>query len=154
MPILSSLFGPDPRATYYDDYQILLETNQKEALGFIKDWATSILQLETAVVGAFGAALVLKETPEFTLTKWQAVGLLPALIMLVISIGCGTMLLNILPGAVQRTGVTQHAKSNDIYTIYTQGKTNIYVWSSRFRLTFLIGMAFVAFFVAAKALGM
>ena len=147
-----SLFGPDPRATYYDDYTILLDTNQKEALGFIKDWATSILQLETAVIGAFGAALVLKDTPEFTLTAMQAAGLLPALTMLVISMFCGTMLLNMLPGAVQRKGRTDYAINSDIYTIYTEGQTNIYRWSNRFRLTFLIGMAFIAFFVAARTL--
>jgi hypothetical protein len=152
MPFFDSLFGIDPKASYHNDYTVSFEQNTKEALGFVKDWTTSVLQLETAILGAFGAALLLKDTAELTLTPLQALGLLPSLLMLVTSLLCGTMLLNMLPGAIQPIGRMDHAKTSDVYTIYTQGRTNIYRWSNRFRASFLAGMAFLAIFVALRML--
>lgn len=123
--------------------------NLKEALGFMKDWVTAVIQLQTAILGAIGGALVLKDTPDMKLSTPEALDLLVTSIAFVFSIGSGMMLLNVLPGAVQRVPANDAARRSDIYSIYTVG-TPIHGWSMRFRWGFILAMAGIAVFVGLR----
>lgn len=134
-----------------DQYAVQGGDNIKEALSFIKDWVTSVLQIETAILGAIGAATVLKNEPDIKLTHWQLMAIGLASVFFGISILCGTMLLNMLPGAVQREPKTPDSKKNDVYSIYnTDKRTRIYDWAGYFRITFQLGIAFIPVFILAR----
>ncbi len=52
-------------------YKIAASQNTKEALGFIKDWVTAIIQIETAGIGAIGAFVSFKDFPHLTLGIYE-----------------------------------------------------------------------------------
>jgi len=124
----------------------------KDALGFLKDWVTSIIQIETALLGAVGAAVILKDRPDISLTELQLYDLLFTAIAFGASICCGIMLLNMLPGAVQRVPKNWWDLTNDIYSITTKGSMRIYDWSWWFRTGFFFGIAGTAVFVLLRVL--
>jgi hypothetical protein len=144
----------NPKPIPKDQYLIEGTDKVPEALGFLKDWVTSVLQIETAVLGAIGAATVLKNEPDIRLTHLQLGSIGLASVFFGISIICGTMLLNMLPGAVQRKPRTEQAKHDDIYSITTASRMRIYDWAGWFRLTFQFGIACIPVFILARALRM
>jgi len=135
-----------------DDYVVNPNTHMLEALGFLKDWVTSIIQIETALLGGIGAAVVLKDTPDIKLNIYQSLFLLVAAIAFSISIYSGIMLLNMLPGAAQRVPNPDYNKKNDIYSIYTEGKMRLYDWTKLHRNSFFAGLAAMAVFVLLRVI--
>jgi hypothetical protein len=130
-----------------DDYDIDQATHI-DALGFLKDWVTSIIQIETALLGGIGAAVVLKNTPDVNLTILQKSILFVGTVAFGISIFSGIMLLNMLPGAAQRVPKKiSDAEKNDVYSIHTKGKMRLSDWTWWHRISFLAGLAAIAAFV-------
>ena len=104
--------------------------NAKEALGFLKDWATSLIQLDLAVVGALGIFVGFSDfvrSPVFAIghlhglpqsiaiAEVVCIGLSAVAIFL--SLFFGLMLLNALPGAAQRLPVNAAARQADVFSI-------------------------------------
>lgn len=129
------------------DYDIEPTKHLIDALGFLKDWVTSIIQIETALLGGIGAAVVLKDTPDIHLTILQTSILFVGTVAFGISIFSGITLLNMLPGAAQRVPISSEAKKNDVYSIYTEGKMRLSDWTWWHRNSFLAGLAAIAAFV-------
>jgi hypothetical protein len=125
-------------------YSIDGANNIKEALGFIKDWVTALIQLQTAAIAAIGAFSGF-DVPQLSLLEAVLIGL--TVIALGLSIGVGSILLNMLPGCVQRKPEDDHAKGSDIYSIgifrggpaRTLGfATSWFGWSFRWAIAFFL----------------
>jgi hypothetical protein len=119
-----------------------------EALGLLKDWVTAILQLETAIIGAVGTAIALKTAPELTLSRLEGGAVAVAAACFGISIYCGLMVLNMLPGAAQREPPT----GKDIYSIAIFTRTIGY-WAKGFRFFFVCGVIVIIVFIILRATG-
>jgi len=123
------------------------DQNLKEALGFVKDWVTSLIGIETAAIGAIGAFFEFKA--EKHLSVPDAVLLDGAMISFLVSIICGAYVLNMLPGCAQRT---QTDKSQDIYSLKTKGAKTLGWWAIRFRYAFLVGLILFVTFIIVRTL--
>jgi hypothetical protein len=155
--------------------------NTKEALGFLKDWSTSLIQLDSAALAAIGLFVGFGD---FTRSPILGIGDLHHLarsiaIAEVICIGLsalsffislifGLLLLNALPGAAQRVPVDMNAMQNDVFSIANIGDQvhapadqgqffrhfihqTINRMSRWFRVSFLFG---AGFFAASIGLGL
>jgi len=91
--------------------------NIAEALGFIKDWVTSLIQLQIAAIGAIGIFVSLKDFPRITLglSEWVFLGLTTGSFFY--SIFSGLMILNALPAAMQRVPANASAQAADVFSI-------------------------------------
>jgi hypothetical protein len=134
-----------------DDYGIDPKTHIIDALGFLKDWVTSIIQIETALLGGIGAAIVLKDKTEISLTICQTQSLFIAAVLFGLSIIGGIYLLNALPAAAQRFPISDKAKKNDIYSINTRSCVRIVDWTRLHRYAFLLGVIAITVFVFLRA---
>ncbi len=121
-----------------------------EALGLLKDWVTAVLQLETAIVGAIGAAFFLKNMPDVSLTPAQKIVLVIATSAFGLSIVFGVFLLNTLPGAAQRKPSNQAASNADLYSIFTIHDITIFQYTWWFRNTFFAGLSMIVVFVILR----
>jgi hypothetical protein len=134
-----------PRQVWYIDNTL----NQKEALGFLKDWASTVLSLQTTLIAAIAAFVGIKGVSDFKqLRSYEAALLVFAVASSLYSIYAGMTLLNMLPGAAQRRP-EQAERQQDIYSIYTSGTKTILYWVVRFRRSFLVTMFFLVAFVSA-----
>jgi hypothetical protein len=160
-------------------YQKHATDNIKEGLSFLKDWVTSLIQLETGALAVFGLAAGFKEV--FTSAETTshssanassaaaAAGAIPVSIKIfaalelffivfsglsiLISMAYGLMLLNALPGAVQRVPASAAARQSDVFAISNEPwHYSIYMMVERFRSWFFIGIIVFSLFVLARLL--
>jgi hypothetical protein len=148
--------------------------NIKEALSFLKDWVTSLIQLEIGALAVFGLTAGFKEvfTSAETTSHGSDKGSSAAAAVLVsikifaalelffivisglsilISIAYGLTLLNALPGAVQRVPESDAARASDVFTIRNEQRhSSIYIMVQRFRSWFFIGVTVFALFVLVR----
>ncbi len=144
--------------------------NTKEALSFLKDWVTSLIQLETGALAAFGLAAGFKEIFTSTGTSphsGEAAAAIPVFakrfasleLLLIIFSGAsilvsmffGLSLLISLPGAAQRLPVSAIARQSDIFAIRNErGYSSLYETAERFRFWFFLGAVLFAMFVLAR----
>jgi hypothetical protein len=153
--LILGLTGPVPQATelHEPDYAVRAEPNHVAALGLLKDWATSIIQLETAIVGAAGAAVIFKgSTSDLSLSALQGVSFVIAMVAFCISIFSSITLLNILPGAAERHAISDRAMRSDVYSIYTYGSMTIGDWAHNVRWSFVVAIVAMACFAVLRVL--
>jgi hypothetical protein len=126
--------------------------NIKEALGFIKDWVTAVVAIETASIGAIGVLLKVQERPP-VLTIAQFISIYISLVCFLISIFAGMSVLHMLPGCAQRF---PRERKDDVYQLTTAGRRwpnkawdkgpKLNVWTTWFWWPFVGGLfAFVVF---------
>ena len=99
-------------------YSIEGTTNAKEALGLLKDWSTSLVQLDLAAIGAIGLFIGFTDFARSPILGfWHLHG--PGRCIAILELACiglsslsffvslsfGQLLLNALPGAIQRVPV-------------------------------------------------
>lgn len=153
-------------------YRTDVTANTTEALGFLKDWVTSIIQLEIGALAAFGVAAGFAgifASSEPAHQNGGAAAAVPVfakyfasceLVLIVLSGICffcsirrGLELLNALPGAAQRLPASAAARRSDIYTIRNgEYHRSIVEMVDPFRLFFILGMGFFAAFVLVRLL--
>ena len=135
-------------------YKIVGSQNTKEALGFIKDWVTALVQIETAAIGAIGAFVSFKNFPHLTLGLYEWPFLVMTVLSFAISIVGAVFLLNSLPGAAQRLPVNRVAEQSDVFSI-ANGPTfrHLNAHSRLVRISFMVGVCSLAIFVAAQIFG-
>jgi hypothetical protein len=144
--------------------------NTKEALSFLKDWVTSLIQLETGALAVFGLAAGFKEV--FTSTEAAPhsgeaaaaipvfakvfAGLeLPLIIFsgasILVSMAFGLSLLSSLPGAAQRLPASAAARQSDIFMIRNEpSHPSILKRVESFRRLFFLGVVLFALFVLVR----
>jgi len=129
-------------------------TNITEALGFIKDWVTSLIQLQIAAIGAIGIFVSFKDFPRIALSPAEWFFLALAIVLFLYSIRTGLTILNALPGAMQRVPANASAQGADVFSIANENDSRtLDVLSKPVRNSFLAGMAsFVAFVIVRAAL--
>jgi hypothetical protein len=116
-------------------YRADVTVNTKEALGFLKDWSTSLIQLDTAAIGAIGLFVGFGDFARSTILNiWrssnsaQVIGVLEltciglSTVSFFSSLVFGLFLLNALPGAAQRVPVNALAMQNDVFAIANIGR--------------------------------
>jgi hypothetical protein len=111
-------------------YRIDGTINTKEALGFLKDWSTSLVQLDSAALAALGLFVGFSDFARspilgigdlhhfaklFAIVEVIFIGL--SALSFFISLAAGLFLLNALPGAVQRVPADLNAMRNDVFSI-------------------------------------
>ena len=141
--------------------------NFKEALGFLKDWVTAIVQLETVAIGVIGTIVGFTDLPRLPLGGIRSLEHLPKLqagcalaetFFLIASAACfgrsirwGYWLLNALPGAAQRVPADVRARTSDIFSIANEpDHPSLYQLSGRFRSLFGWGIFCFIVFIAAR----
>jgi hypothetical protein len=103
-------------------------------LGFLRDWGTSLVQLDTAAIGALGPFLGFGDfarSPVLGIGYLHHAALKIAIAEVVliglsalsffISLIFGLLLLNALPGAIQRVPVNLDAMQSDVFSIANTG---------------------------------
>jgi hypothetical protein len=154
--LILPLLGPVPRpaAIGTPDYVVQGEHNVAEALGLVRGWATTVIQIETAIVGGAGAAVLLRAGSDgVDLSTWQSIAFLIAMLACCQSIFAAVTLLNVLPGAAQRIATSESARGSDIYAIYTFGRMTIGDWAHNVRWGFIVAIAGLGAFVVLRVLG-
>jgi len=149
--------------------------NTKEPLSFLKDWVTSVIQLETGALAVFGLAAGFKEAIPSAEPAHQSVGSpvlcslcsafatwspIIELILIVLSgvlflksISRGLDVLNALPGAAQRLPANATARQSDIFSIRNEDThPSIYQRVDPFRRWFIWGAWFFAAFILVRLL--
>ena len=106
----------------------------KEALGFFKDWVTSLITLQTAAIGAIAAFL--KVESGTILSRGQALIIYGAIACFIFSIIAGGLGLYMLPGCAQR----KLAPNQDIYAMKTKGPFRLGDWARIFWAGFVAGL--------------
>lgn len=125
--------------------------NIKEALGFIKDWVTSLIQLQTAAIGAIGAFIGLKEFPHLSLSKYEWPFLVITLLLFMVSIIMGVLILNALPGATQRIPANPAALRSDVFSIANEkNHLTLHTYSMLVRWFFVLGMISLVVFIVIR----
>jgi len=144
--------------------------NLPESLSLLKDWVTSVIQLETAALAVFGFAAGFKEVFSAKATDAPGSGPVAAItnldkmfastellflllsgLSIVWSIVNGIYLLNALPGAAQRVAANATARRSDIYSVRNDdGQDSISEMTSRFRWLFILGITLFAVFAAIR----
>jgi hypothetical protein len=135
--------------------------NIKEALGFLKDWSTSLVQLDLAAIGAIGLFIGFSDfgrspmleighlnhlARRVAIAEVACVGL--SALSFFISLYFGLLLLNSLPGAAQRFPCNTDAKQSDVFAIKNERRYWTIGTKSRWlRYGFLAGAAFFALFI-------
>lgn len=110
------------------------KVNTKEALGFLKDWSTSLIQLDSAAIAAIGLFVGFSD---FTRSPILGIGdlhdwawgiailevscIVLSALSFFISLAFGLFLLNALPGAAQRVPADVNAMGNDVFSIANIG---------------------------------
>lgn len=139
-------------------YRIDGTVNAKEALGFLKDWSTSVVQLDSAAIAAIGLFVGISDFTRSPIVgigelhHWRLFIAILEVIFIVVSAGSfftsltfGLFLLNALPGAVQRVPVNATAMQNDVFSIAnTDFFATIGTLSRGLSGGFLVGAAFFA----------
>jgi hypothetical protein len=124
------------------------QERQKDALKFLKDWATAFLTLETAMLTLIGGVLIGVRELSLTLSLVESAILLAAVLALAISIYYGMWLLHQFPAAMQRVPVNDAAKAEDIYKIgVAAGSKRIEELAVSFRKGFQWGIGLLAAFI-------
>ncbi len=135
--------------------------NIKEALGFLKDWSTSLVQLDLAAIGSIGLFIGFSD---FARSPILAIGHLHHLagrvavaevtcvglsaLSFFISLAFGLFLLNSLPGAAQRYPCNLDARQADVFAIKNERHHWTIGTKSRWlRYGFLAGAIFFALFM-------
>lgn len=129
-------------------YKIDGTQNIESALGFIKDWVTALIQLQTAGIGAIGAFMGLSTYPKLSVLQGTWVTL--TVVAFIASIVCGGTLLHMLPGCVQRTPLNAEARAVDVYSMTTVPPRTVYYWARLFWIGFLSGIVFFGLFIVAR----
>jgi hypothetical protein len=144
--------------------------NTKEALSFLKDWVTSLIQLETGALAVFGLAAGFKEiftSTETARRSGEAAAAIPVfakffasleLLLIIfsgssilVSMAFGLSLLSSLPGAAQRLPANAAARQSDIFTIRNEPcHPSIYKRAKSLRSLFFLGVVFFALFVLVR----
>jgi hypothetical protein len=127
--------------------------NLKEALGFLKDWVTTFLTLQTSIIAAVAAFVGVKGAGDFVhLTCGQGVSLGIAASSSLVSILAGLYLLNMIPAAAQRKPDPYPAGvPKDLFSIATQeNRRTIRFWTDLFRHSFLVAIIALIAFVLLK----
>ncbi len=119
------------------------------AAGLMKDWTTALIQLQTAALGVIGALAGYTDFAKMALAPGQILILALTAIALSVSLFCGVLLLNLLPGCVQRVPADPPSRELDIYSMYTSGKT-VGFWSNGLRRWFVAGIFLLAFFIVLR----
>jgi hypothetical protein len=139
-------------------YRIDGTVNAKEALGFLKDWSTSVVQLDSAAIAAIGLFVGISDFTRSPIVgigelhHWRLFIAILEVIFIVVSAGSfftsltfGLFLLNALPGAVQRVPVNATAMQNDVFSIAnTDFFATIGTLSRGLSGGFLVGAGFFA----------
>ena len=121
---------------------------QKDALAFLKDWTTSFLTIQTALLTLVGGVLIGIKELSLTLSVVDAAILLAAVLSFVFSIRQGMWVLHQFPAAVQRVPDNEQAKSEDIYQIGVEEKSDtIERLAIDFREWFLLGIKLLTAFI-------
>jgi hypothetical protein len=128
--------------------------NIKEALSFLKDWVTSLVQLETGALAVFGlAAIGAIPISIKVFAAFELVFIILSGLSILISMAYGLTLLNALPGAVQRVPASAAARQSDIFSISNEPwHSSIYMMVQRFRSWFLLGVIVFSLFVLTRLL--
>jgi hypothetical protein len=125
--------------------------NSKEALGFIKDWVTSLITIDTAAIGAMGAFIGFKDFPNVFISTHALLPLLPAAVAFTVSIVFGVFTLNALPGAIQRFPVDAVTLGSDVFSIANERRNStLNMYSYLVRWPFVIGVGCVALFIIVQ----
>ena len=130
--------------------------NNKEALGFIKDWVSSLITLDTAAIGAIGAFISFKDFPHLFLSTFPLATFITAglgLFFFTLSISEGVLLLNALPGAIQRFPVNDVALRSDVFSIANERRyRTLNAYSKGVRWGFVLGVSALALFIGVQML--
>jgi hypothetical protein len=137
------------------------EKHLTDALGFLKDWVTAIIQIETALLGGIGAAFILKNElgnaadsgREISLTVFDKSSLVLTAVAFGYSIVYGVNILNMLPGAAQRVPPAGYG-AKDVYSISPTGGWKIEDATKLFRQWFFVGLGGIAAFVLSRVAGL
>jgi hypothetical protein len=111
-------------------YRIDGTINKTEALGFLKDWSTSLVQLDTGAIAAIGLFVRytdfahspihgiadLRDGARY-LAIVEVISIALSALSFFLSLVAGLFLLNALPGAAQRIPVDANAMRNDVFSI-------------------------------------
>jgi Protein of unknown function (DUF2934) len=125
--------------------------NIKEALGFIKDWVTSLIQLQTAAIGAIGGFIGLKDSSNYSLSKFEWPFLVITVLSFMVSIWMGVAILNALPGATQRIPANPAALGADVFSIANEkDHWTLHRYSKLIRWFFVCGMISLVFFIVIR----
>jgi hypothetical protein len=138
-----------------NQYKVDGETRerQKDALSFLKDWTTSFLTLQTALLTLVGGVLIGMKELSLSLSLLDAAILLGAVLLFVLSITDGMWLLHQFPAAAQRVPDNDPAKQEDIYKIGVNSNADtIEKPAVRFRSRFLWGIRLLAAFIVWRVL--
>jgi hypothetical protein len=142
-------------------------TNIKEALSFVKDWITSLIQLEVGALGVFGLAAGFSNIFVTTVGTATPPAAVPSLskafacfellliilsgLFILLSIAFGLTLLNSLPGAMQRLPVSPAARRSDVFSISNEPfHWSIFTMAREFRRWFFQGVIFFSLFVLVR----
>ena len=121
------------------------------AAGLMKDWTTALIQLQTAALGVIGALVGYADFSKFALPSGQVVIVALAAVAFAVSLFFGVLLLNLLPGCVQRLPADEEAAKRDIYSMYTiDGGRNVGFWSNGLRRWFVTGIFLLALFIVCR----
>jgi hypothetical protein len=147
--------------------------NTKEALSFLKDWVTSLIQLETGALAVFGLAAGFNEiftSTETARRSGEAAAAMPVFAkvfaslellliifsgsLILVSMALGLSLLGSLPGAVQRLPANDTARQSDIFWIRNEPRhSSINKRATWLRHLFFWGVVFFALFVLVRLSG-
>jgi len=130
------------------EYRINGIDNIKEALGFIKDWVTSIIQIQTAAIAAIGTFVGLSGFPKLSVVETLLIAL--TVICFTVSIINGGMLLHMLPGCVQRVPHNEPAQDADVYGMAPFGQGTIYRRANWFWYSFFAAIISFALFIIVR----
>jgi hypothetical protein len=164
LPADFNQYLPQAQAMYDTNgmqYRIDGTVNAKEALGFLKDWSTSVVQLDSAAIAAIGLFVGIRDFTRSPIVgigelhHWRLLMAILEVIFIVLSAGSfftsltfGLLLLYALPGAVQRVPVNATAMRNDVFSIANTGSyLSIGTLSRWLSGAFLVGAGFFAAFV-------
>jgi hypothetical protein len=135
-------------ATYVRNFT---EQTIATAAGLIKDWTTSLIQLQTAALGVIGALVGYSDFSKLVLPPGQIFILAFTALAFTVSLFFGVLLLNLLPGCVQRLPADGPTKHLDIYSMYTiDGGQTVGFWSNGLRRWFVAGIFLLALFIVLR----
>jgi hypothetical protein len=128
--------------------------NLKDALGFLKDWVTTFLTLQTSIIAAAAVFVGIHGVADFKQLWWlQKMLLVAAAIGSLVSIWAGLYLLNLIPAAAQRKATTHPGEEpQDLFSIATDGKTIKFI-ADVFRKSFLAAISVLVVFVVVEVTG-
>jgi hypothetical protein len=138
----------------------------------VKDWVTSLIQLETGALAVFGLAAGFSQLFTSSATTSLSAGAAATIpvsvkvftslelflivlsgLSILVSMSYGLMLLNALPGAAQRVPASAAARQSDIFSISNEPvHYSIFVMVERFRSWFFLGIILFALFVLVRLL--